>query len=164
MPVGWYIVPYKHKAKRFWTGSPLRYCEIDDYTQQILASGGRWTETEILGNRAIVKLRASQAILNQADALYKRLPKDRLDDPLSDLSVAIRQALKNEVLDQGYTIEEVQARFGDDLGSYTLRQVLTFMASRRKKPRYDSQADEIVFDGPDQPCRPIEEVDSEVTE
>ena len=164
MPVGWYIVPYKHKVQRFWTGSPIRYCAIDDYTQQIVAAGGKWTETEILGNRAIVKLRASQVILNQADTLFKRLPKDRLDDPLSDLPVAVRQALKNEVLDQGYTIEEVQSRFGDDLGSYTLRQVLKFMATRRKKPRYDSQADIIVFDGPDQPCRPIESVDAEVSD
>jgi len=163
MPIGWYIVPYKRRLPQ--TGLfARRYCAIDDYTEQIYAAGGQWSETEILGDRAIVKLRAPLAILNQADTLYKRLPKDRLDDQLSDLPVAIRQALRDEVLDQGYTIEEVRDRFGDDLGSYTLRQVLQFMATRRKKPRYDQQADEIVLDGADQLCRSIESVDAEVGE
>lgn len=161
MPIGWYIVPYKRREFGIY---PTRYCAIDDYTEQIHAAGGQWTETEILGNRAIVKLRASQAILNQADTLYKRIPKDRLDDSLSDLPTAAKIALRDEALDQGYTLEQIQARFPNDIGQYTLRQVLQFMATKRKKPRYDSDMDEIVLDGEDQECRSIESVDTEVTE
>jgi hypothetical protein len=165
--IAWYIVPYKYDTS---TGSPggglksCRYCAMDDYTTEIRAAGGRWTETEILGNRAIVKLRAPSNIIAQADGTFKRIPKNRLDDSLADLPSGVKTALKNEILDQGYTIEEVHARFGDDLGNYTLRQVLQFMATRKKKARYDSQADEIVLDGPNISCRTIESVDAEVQE
>jgi hypothetical protein len=135
---------------------------MDDYTAQIRAAGGHWSETEILGNRAIVKVRATTAVLQALAAVFKRLPKDRLDDPLSGLSNAAKVALRNELQDQGYTLAEIQARLGSDLGAYTLRDVLHFMASRRRKPRYDVQADEIVLDGAIVIPRSIEAVDSEV--
>ncbi len=166
--IAWYIVPYKYDMSPGGPGGGLlrncRYCAMNDYTPQIHAVGGDWTETEILGNRAIVKLRASEKLINQADAVFKRIPKDELDVSLSDLPIVVKTALKNEILDQGYSVVEVQARFGNDLGNYTLRQVLRFMATRRKKSRYDPQADEIVLDGPDQQCRSIESVDTEVVE
>ena len=137
---------------------------MDGYTKQIFASGGNWTETEILGNRAIVKVRATQEILNTLDTVFKRLPKDRLDDSLADLSQTIKQKLKNELLDMGYTIEELQERFPKDLSEYTLRDVLKFATKRRLKPRYDAKKDEIFVDGIEQRCRPIESVDEEIQE
>lgn len=161
MPVAWYIVPYKRRAN---VPRPTRYPAIDDYTAQLVVVGGRWSETEILGDRCLVKVRAPAAALTQLDGLYKRIPKDRLDDSLTDLPAAVKTALRNELLDAGYTLAEVRARFGDDLSSYTLRDVLRFMASRRLKPRYDAATDTIVCDGELQPCRDIDIVDAEITE
>lgn len=157
--IGWYIAPYKRKDR---PGRPGRYCAMDDYTLQILSDGGNWTETEILGNRAIVKVRASASTLQTLNAEFKRLPKGTLNTSLSDLSDAQKTALRNEILDQGYTLSEIQARFGADLGQYTLRDVLRLMTSRRKKPRYDPDTDTIILDGADQPCRNIDDVDAGV--
>ncbi len=163
MPVAWYIIPYK---RRVGSRRPRRYVEIDDYTSQIRAAGGDWSETEVLGNRALVKVRASAGILAALNDVpgFRRIPKDRLDDSLSDLSAGVKTALRNEIFDMGYTVSEVQDKFGSDLGAYTLRDVLRFMTRRRRKPRYDSGADEIVLDGLNQPCRDIDSVDFAVTE
>ena len=163
MAICWYIIPYKRQLPN--SGPfPVRYCEIDDYTSEIYAAGGAWTETEILGDRAIVKLRAPDAFQTQATALWKRLPKDRIDDSLSDLSNAAKKKIRDEILDQGYTIQQINDRLPNDFGTYTLRQVLHFMATKRRKPRYDRDLDEIFIDGIDQPCRSIDSVDAEVTE
>lgn len=158
MAVGWYIVPYKRDTR--WRAA--RYPEIDDYTDQIQAAGGRWAETEVLGNRCLVKVRAPTAVLDALDGVYKRLPKDRLDDSLADLPAGVKQALKDEALDMGYSVAELRARFPGDLGDYTLRDVLRFMATRRLKPRYDSETDSIILDGVAQACRRVDSVDTEV--
>lgn len=159
MAIGWYIVPYKRRQNE---PEPIRYPAIDDYTPQIYGVGGRWAETEILGNRCLVKVSAPPAALNKLDTIFKRIPKDRLDDNLADLPTTVKNALRNELLDAGYTLAEVRNRFGNDLSQYTLRDVLHFMTSRRLKPRYDAATDTIVCDGPAQPCRSIDSVDTEV--
>lgn len=159
MPIGWYIAPYNRRDRGDRVG---RYCAMDDFTAEIYGAGGQWTETEILGNRAIVKVRATTEILQTLNGVFKRLPKDRLDDPLSSLSNAAKTALRNELQDQGYTLAEIQARFGSDLGQFTLRDVLRFMASRRRKPRYDAGSDTIILDGEIVPPRPVDDVDAEV--
>jgi len=163
MAIGWFIVPYKRRTKR---RRPTRYCAMDDYTSQIRAHGGMWAESEVLGNRAIVKVRAPVAVLAALNDVpgFKRIPKDRLDDSLADLSQTVRAYLRDEILDMGYTIEELRERFGNDLGAYTLRDVLKFMARRRRKPRYNPATDEIILDGEIQECREIENLDAAVTE
>jgi hypothetical protein len=158
MAIGWYLVPYKRLAgERF----PVRYCAMDDFTAAIRVEGGDWAETEVLGNRAIVKVRASAASLAAIDAEpgFVRLPKDRLNDSLASLSAGQKTALRNILTDMGYTLAEIQAALGADIGQKTLADVLRFMATRRKKPRYDRDADEIILDGDDQPCRMVESVD-----
>jgi len=159
--IGWYIVPYEIIRE---PGLTYRRVAICRYSQQIKASGGQWTETEVLGDRAIVKVRASQAVLDGLNTVFLRVPKERLDDPLADLPLAVKQKIKNEILDMGYTLQGLQERFPQDLGQYTLRDVLTFMASRRLKPRYVEAEDNIYVDGIVQACRPIESVDEEVQE
>ncbi len=94
---------------------------------------------------------------------FKRIPKDALDNSLSDLSNAAKTALKNEILDMGYTLQEVNNRFPGDLGDYTLRDVLRFMATRRRKPRYDSGTDEIVLDGEEVGCEDVDALDRVIT-
>lgn len=168
MPVAWYIAPYKRRDPPdppTGGGEVERYCAMDDFTVQIYGAGGRWSETEVLGNRAIVKVSAPVGVLAAISAApgFKRLPKNRLEDSLADLSNAAKLALKNELQDQGYLPVEIKARFGSDLGAYTLRDVLRFMASRRRKPRYDEQSDTIVFDGEIVTPRPVDEVEAEVS-
>jgi hypothetical protein len=164
MPTAWFIAPYKAKPHK-WPFRWARYCTMDDYTDAIRADGGDWSEVEILGNRAIVKVRASVATLATLAGVFKRLPKDRLDDSLADLPQAVRRALRDEALDQGYSLAEVQARFGDDLAGYRLRDVLRFMATRRRKARYDAANDLIVLDGAEVACsKTLETLDDEVSE
>lgn len=162
MAIGWYIVPYKRLTD---SNRPTRYCSMDDHTATIQAAGGAWTETEVLGDQAIVKVRATPAILTQLNGVagFRRLPKDLLDDNLASLSTGVKIAIRNELESAGYTLAEIQAQFGSDLGQYTLRDVLHFFASRRLKPRYDVGTDTIILDGPVQACRDIESVDGEVS-
>lgn len=163
MSAGWFIIPYKRDIT---AGHPVRYCAIDDYSADIASYGGKWSETEILGNQAIVKVNAPAGVLNALAAVdgFQRLPKDRIDDPLSDLSAAAKQKIRDAAIAAGYSLAEIQARFPNDLGTYTLRDVLQFLATRRLKPRYDAQADEIIVDGPEQPCKPVDAVDIEVND
>ena len=166
MAIGWFIVPYK----RLIDGDgPARYPEIDDYTAEIESYGGYWAETEVLGDRCIVKVRAPDAVINTLADIkgFSRLPKDRLDDPLSDLTFVVLKKIRDELLDMGYPLAEIVERFGltiDDLANYTLRDILLFIARRRLKPRYDADADEIILDGAVQPVKPLEIVDAEVIE
>ena len=162
MPIGWYIVPYVRDTSP-GAPDPARYCEIDDYTAEIQGYGGWWTETEVLGNRAIVKVRARAAALTALNALFTRLPKNLLDDSLADLPTAAKQKINDELLDMGYTAAEILDRLPGDLGDYTLRDILRFAARRRLKPRYDSSTDTIILDGPEQSCRSIASVDAEVS-
>lgn len=162
MPVAWYIVPYKIETKYPWPTPDIRYPAIDDYTKQIRDSGGDWSETEVSNNRAVVKVRASQTILDQLAAVFTRLPKNRLDDSLSNLPQTIKNRIKSELADMGYSLSEIRDRFGDDLGSYTLRDVLRFATQRRIAPRYHPDTESFTFDGPEKPCKPIEAVDEKV--
>lgn len=159
----WFLVPY---LRRTSMPRPERYCAMDDFSSAIKADGGEWTETEVLGNHAIVKVRASAATLQTINAAqgFTRLPKDRLDDALSDLTQQQRTALRDRIEALGYARAEWQAALGTDLGAVTLRQVLVFVASRRLKPRYDAGTDTIVLDGPVQACRPVADVDSRLAD
>lgn len=164
MASGWFIVPYKRRPGF----PPSRYCAMDDFTAQIMAAGGRWSETEVLGDRALVKVAGiPEAGLQQLAAVpgFRRLPRNRLDDTIADLPAGVRQAIRAELEDMGYTVAEIRERFGDDFASeITLRDVLHFMARRRRKPRWDRNTDQIVLDGEIQDCRPVDAVDMEVGE
>ena len=169
MPIAWYVVPYTRLWDQYHVpgGIPCRYPEIDDYTTQIDDDGGGWAETEVLGaglGVAIVKVRARQAILDALDNRFFRLPRDRLDDPLSGLSSQVIDHLRDILLDAGYTLDEIHDAFGGGLENYTLRDYLHFWAQRRLKPRWDKTGDTIVLDGPIQACRSVESVNSEVQE
>lgn len=161
MPTTWFICPYK---RRDYNNQIGRYCAMDDFTPQIIADGGSWSESEVLGNRAIVKVNADASTLSLIAGTtgFKRLPKDLLNSSLSDLTAGQKQALRDEVLDMGYTISEINDAFPNDLGTYTLKQVLQFMATRRLKPRYDGGTDTIILDGAEVVPKDIDKADSEV--
>lgn len=147
MPVGWYIVPLRKDEA--YTGPLLASQDlaIVDHEAAIIASGGAFAWVRILGQRAIVKVRASAGVLTTLNGVYKRFPKNAFNDSLADLSNAVKIGLRDEALDQGYTMQEITDRFGTDLGQYTLAQVMRFMASRKRMTRYDSGTGAIVEDG-----------------
>lgn len=120
---------------------------------------GRWHGIEVLGNRAIVKINTTVANLTLLAASYRRLPKDALNEPLSDLPALVRVTLRDDMLDMGYTTQEFNQRFPDGIGNYTLREALRFMATRRLKPRYDTETDTIVLDGEEVACESVDLVD-----
>lgn len=157
MPVAWFLVPYKRIVG---SPRPARYCAMDDFTSQV----NGWSETEVLGQHAIVKVNATNAVLTTiaGTAGFQRIPVALLDDPLSSLSVAQRNAIRTKITSLGYTVAELDAAFPGDIRNFTLRQLLQFVARRRRKVRYDQATDSIVDDGPDQPVRSIDDVDTAV--
>lgn len=159
MPTAWYIIPYVRI-----TPPPAGVLAARALALVVDAPSLRnWREVEVLGNRAIVKVNASAGVLSQLDAAYKRLPKDRLGDALSDLPVGVRNALRDEALDMGYTLAEINARFPGGIGNYTLRDVLRFMATRRRKARYNEGTDAIVLDGDVVNCEDVDALDQVIT-
>lgn len=163
MPLAWFIAPYKRRNPG--ERPPERYCAVDDFTAQIRADGGDWSETEILGNAALVKVRAAAGTLTviAAAAGFLRIPNHTdLNDTLGDLTNAQKTAILNEALALGYTQAEINAALPNNWQNVTLRQVLNFFRTRRLKPRYDAAADSIVLDGAVQPTRTLESVDAAV--
>lgn len=171
MPVGWFLAPYVLR-----TGPPpgapagvpsppvpIRYLQVADLSRRIRGEGGGWAATEVLGQRAIVKVRATSQTLALIAALpgVTRFPLARLDDPLGSLTTQQRAALRDLVLSLGYTAAELRAAVGADLATVTLGDVLRFAASRRRKVRR-AAGGAIVDDGPDQPVRPLADVDRAV--
>ncbi len=156
MPIGWFIAPYKRLAG---LSRPTRYCAMDDFTPQVVG----WSETEVLGQHAVVKVDATNVMLTTiaGTAGFQRIPVSRLDDPLSSLTVNQRNAIRTKIISLGYTAAELDAAF-PDIRNFTLRQVLLFVCRRRRKVRYDQATDTIIDDGPDQPVRPLAEVDAAV--
>lgn len=160
MATAWFLCPYKEDLD---PNNPRRVCAMDDFTALITADGGAWRETEILGNRAIVKVRATPATLATIAAApgVRRIPLARLDDPLSTLTPAQRTAIRNEILNAGYTVEEVTAAL-PNLTTATLRDVLRFMASRRVKTHFDATTNTFVFDGETRTPNTPDRLDKEI--
>lgn len=140
----------------------MRYCAMDDFTPTVRADGGDWAETEVLGGVAVVKVRASDATLTaiNAEPGFLRVPKSRLDDSLADLSPAVKSAIVSKLRDMGYPLAELQAAFPNDLGTYTLGDVLRFAARRRLLHRWDGTNETW---GSEQPVTSLDAVDQMVS-
>lgn len=164
MPLAWFVAPYKRRNPGETPAQ--RYCSMDDFTAAIVADGGTWDETEVLGDCALVKVRASNATLTAINAAagMLRIPNHvALTDTLGDLTANQRTAILNRILQMGYTQAEIDAALPANWAAVTLGQVLRFAARRRLKPRYDQGTDAIVVDGPVQPVKPVDVVSATVT-
>jgi len=161
MPIAYFIAPY---ARKTLSNRVARYVIVDDLTSQILADGGNWSEVEVLGNQAIVKVNASSATLTLINALtgVTRVPLSRLDDPLSSLTAGQRSAIRTLIINAGYTATEVDTRF-PNLAQVTIGDALRFLATRRLKPRYDAGSDTIILDGDVQACESVDRLDARVS-
>jgi hypothetical protein len=103
---------------------------------QFTVDNGLLRERMCLGNHAIVKVYADSTATLQAIAALagtERLPKDRLDDTLADLTAAQKQALQDRILALGYTQAEIDAALGADIGTHTLRDVVQFIISKWRR-------------------------------
>ncbi len=164
MAIGYFIAPYVRKvAPAYLIGAASRYVIINDLTATILADGGSWGSVEVLGNQAIAKVSAAAATLTAIAALtgVTRVHLSRLNDSLSTLTAGQRAAIRTLIINAGYTIAEVDARF-PDLTQVTIGEALRFLATRRLRPRYDSGTDSIVLDGPVQACESVDALDAVV--
>lgn len=138
MPTAWFLMPYLPEAMGDGTFCRSLAINLDPVVlAKYLADeqlGGRLQEATCLGNNAVVKVLASAATLQAIAGLpgTDRLPVSHIDDPLSSLTGPQKTALRNRVLGLGYTAGEITARFGADLGQYTLRDVLRFILRRRR--------------------------------
>lgn len=153
--IAWYIVQYETIEEvgfKYRRVAMCRFREIDN----------QWSESEVLGDRAIVKVNAPENVLNELDKVFFRLPKDDLGSSLYGLTPAERKKLKDELLDMGYSDSEIRAELGDNLSKKTLKEYLDFATTRRLKPRYDKTSNSIVLDGPIQACKSIEMLDREI--
>lgn len=160
MPYAWYLTPYKTKTV---FGQPRRYCAMDDFTSTIFADGGNWSEIEILGNMAVVKVMVNTStLLTTIDAAtgFTRLPVDHFNDPVDSLPAAKKAAILNKLQSLGYSSNEVTAALGDLTGK-TLADVLRFAATRKILPKFDAQKN-IVFTGATVSCDSVDALDSRV--
>ncbi len=165
MAYAWFICGYKTRPYR----PNMRYCAMDDFTAQINADGGAWSESEVLGGYALVKVRAGATTLTTigGTAGFHRIQNHWiLSDLLSDLTTAQRTAINSRLLAMGYTQAEIDAVMGSNLAAWrtkTLLQLLNFAAQRRLKPRWDAVLQQIVLDGENVTPKYITVVDSEVS-
>lgn len=154
------MVPYKRRNPGVTPAE--RYCAVDDLTPQIVADGGAWDETEILGDHALVKVNASQATLTLVGNLAGvfTIPQRFVDlqDSLASLTAGERNQISNAVLSLGYTQAELDAAMGSTLAlwrTHVLEDLLQVAATRRLRPRYDQPTDTIVCDGQVDPVKPV---------
>lgn len=166
MAIAWIMCPYK---RRVGDTKPTRYPAIKDFQAQIDADGGAWCETEVLGNFAIVKVRASDTLIatisSQPEFLYL-LGDTPLDTLMSNLSAQERNVINTRLKTQGYPQAEIDAALGSNLNQWqqhTYRDLLNLSATRRLRARYDAPSDTIVCDGAAiAPPRSIAFVDTQV--
>jgi hypothetical protein len=141
---------------------------MNNFTAQIKAEGGAWSETEVLGNVALVKVRASDTLLSliNAEVGFLRITNHYvLSDSLSDMGAAVRNGIQTRLLGLGYTQAEINAALGSNLAGWrsrTFLDLLRFIATRRIKPRWDSVLGQIVFDGITHTPKLVTLVDQEV--
>ncbi len=170
MAVAWFIVRFNITifAQAIFTPLPCmaeRNSALDE--PALLANGGRFRRIE-LSDRLIYKISASQGVLDAIAALpgVKLMPTNRLDDALSTLTVNQRNALKNELLDQGYTQADIDAEF-PNLGQATLRQMLKFMSRTKTLPAFDVNTLSVIRSAlPEDvvPCEPdVDDVETSVS-
>lgn len=171
MALGWFIFPY---VRDTLDDFPTRYLSVADHedliaVNSVLVDGvirdyPAWSEVEILGNRALSKVRGLPGnLVTLATFALERLPNIGIDQPLSVLNGAQRNRILAAMLDAGYPQAEIDERF-PVFRNAIFREILRFMSRRRLKPRYDSVTDTIFVDGIVQNCGSTDDLDLLITE
>lgn len=164
MAYAWFICQYKIQPNR----PNVRFCAMNDFNALITADSGSWSESEILGGYAVVKVKANAGTLTTIGAtanFYRITNHFVLADSLADLTTGQRTAISTRLLAMGYTQAEINAAMGSTLALWrqkTFVTLLNFMAQRRLKPRWDEPTQQIILDGEFQSCKLVTQVDIEV--
>src|SRR3990172_3616816 len=135
MSVGWFVSPYNQKALTGYRAR-FRYCAMQDFDAAIRSDNGDWCEGEILGNSAIVKVRASLVTLSDIASTggFSRLPGTDLNERLTALTTVQERQLQDLAGSLGYSGVEIDRSLGTDVRGKTLREYLTFLSTRRVRP------------------------------
>ena len=149
----WYLFPYRLVNRPHPSRRPVRVPAADE-----AGIGDVWREAEILGGWAVVA--ANRATPDQLDALDAvrdaiALPRSlRLTGRLADhLNAAGRLNLRNLASTLGYANSEID---GVNWATTSWLGVLVnLLGKRRRKPRWDDAAQQIMLDGPEQPVTPV---------
>lgn len=176
--IAWFLCPMKVKTMGVAPSTfDVRYCAMDDFTSQIYADSGYlfgntkgvpalWAETEINGDAALVKVRASAATLSTIGntAGFFRLPPFAFSDKLSTLSAAQKTAIVNTLLLPRFTQFEINAALGTGKWQdITLGQLLKFIVRKpRLTPRLDESTGKYVADGAPVSPTPVEHAEAAV--
>jgi hypothetical protein len=158
-----FVANYKLRAG---TLHPTRYVATDDFTPQIQADGGTWSEVEVLGPNlgvAIVKVKAQDTTIAAiaADPDHTRFPKDNFGDALSSLSNAKLNALRNFILGLGWTQLELDNALPNGIQNVTLSQVLRFLATHKLTAGANGTGG-IVMVLPKIPCESVDALDNQI--
>ena len=118
----------------------------------------------MLGQHALVKVVASAATLAQVAALpgVDRLPADRLDDPLSALTVAQRNALRDRITGLGYSVAELDAALPGTSATAPCERCSASSPPGGGGCVLTPTARRFIDDGPEQPVRPLEDADGAI--
>ena len=100
--IAWFLCPYKRDPEI----PRARYCAFEDYFSQLKAEGASWGTVEIDGNRALVKVNASNRLLNTIanDGACTRLTDDTIEKLRQRLGSALIQRRKVRCEQDGRTM------------------------------------------------------------
>jgi len=124
MALGWFIAPYKWYTIN---GKDIRYCAMGDFTKDIQADDGDWTEAEIDGDKAIVLVRASTTTLTRIGK-GSDVAITSIEDP-KPYWKPMRISPINGVEYENRTLEDINAYFFDDQGWGNFKALAETIAS-----------------------------------
>ena len=148
--VGWFICRYNHRFNPFkWPNHYSARIAMDEHTVEIAEHGGAWGGIQAFGGFAVCKVVATPAVLNAIAALdgFWRIPLDRLDDPLSTLPSKYLTQINQLLQSMGFTVQEIEDKFGVDWENVLIRTVLRFMISRWRQWRWNADLERLEWDG-----------------
>ena len=139
MPVGWFIADLVERQRGGLP--PTRkhpFAELD------LVRRARWTE--IPGGRVLARVEAPAQVLAQLAARQRvtRIPLDRLDGKLSELTDGQRTAVRKVVTDAGLDATGIT-------GASTLRDVLVLLTAQAGQRKGWRTVDALAVDRPQRP-------------
>lgn len=113
--VAWFLIPYTVEVAE--NEPPIRRIDLDSWPEI-----ENWSEVEVMGGQAAVKVQAPSATLDSLEMNFTRFD---IDQEIPDFD---RDRLRQIGLDAGYTLEQVASV---DAGITTYRQFLEALATYR---------------------------------
>jgi hypothetical protein len=125
---------------------------MDRFTPIIRADGGQWSEIEMLGNQTLVKVEASDAVLDQiaASSTYIRIPVIEHRKAWGTVEPGLKGQITSLLASAGYDIEQMPTSKG-------MKDMLISMGAKRNRMFLDKVTKEFII-GPEVPANPHRKV------